>query len=435
MLAHVRHDLRTPVNAIIGYSELLLEEEGVEGQEDFATGLRQLQSLGKQLQELIGEVFGSSRLDANSTLDFAALAAEVQVRVQPVSQRVCDIAAALLAAAVSPELGPFSNDLGKILTAARQLFDLLADPFGGANPSPQPPPPKGEGEQARHVSSSPPLPLGEGVGTRGSPSDSEDFEALFERLNGHILIVDDQRANRDMLARGLLRQGHHFALARNGRQALEMLASEAFDVVLLDIMMPEMDGFEVLRHLKADAQLRHVPVIMISALDQIDSVVRCIEMGAEDYLPKPFNPVLLRARVGACLEKKRLRDQELAYLRNVALVTDAATAVEAGTFDADCLEAVAARSDQLGRLARVFQSMAREVAAREQRLQKQVEQLRVEIDQTRKAHQVAEITDTDYFQQLQQKVQGLRRRGQGSGVRGQGSEKAGPPPSSLTPDS
>jgi DNA repair ATPase RecN len=120
--------------------------------------------------------------------------------------------------------------------------------------------------------------------------------------------------------------------------------------------------------------------------------------------------VLLRARVGACLEKKRLRDHELEYLRNVGLVAGAAAAVEAGTFDPSALAEVAGRGDELGRLARVFQSMAREVAAREQRLQHQVEKLRVEIDQTRKARQVAEITETDYFQQLQQKVQGLRNR-------------------------
>jgi DNA-binding response OmpR family regulator len=393
--------LRTPVNAIIGYSELLLEEEGAAEQEDFCAGLRQLQSLGKQLQELIGEVLGSTRLDADPHLDLAAVAAEAQSRLQPVCQLTCDIAAALLAGAVSPELQGFSGDLHKILTAARQLFDLLADPFGG----------KAAGATA--AASEPlrsPAPLTNEP--RAATDRMEEFDALFERLIGHVLVVDDQRANRDMLARGLLRQGHHFALARDGRQALDMLASGAFDLVLLDIMMPEMDGFEVLSRLKADPQLSHVPVIMISALDQIDGVVRCIEMGAEDYLPKPFNPVLLQARVGACLEKKRLRDQELEYLRNVALVTDAATAVEAGTFDADALAGVADRSDQLGRLARVFQSMGREVAAREQRLQKQVEQLRIEIDQTRKAHQVAEITDTDYFQQLQQKVRGLRRRKQ-----------------------
>jgi phosphoserine phosphatase RsbU/P len=134
---------------------------------------------------------------------------------------------------------------------------------------------------------------------------------------GFILVVDDNEANRDVLSRRLKRQGHRVAAAAHGLQALEMMHTQAFDLVLLDIMMPEMNGYQVLEEVKADPALRHVPVIMISALDDIDSVVRCIELGAEDYLYKPFNPVLLKARVNASLEKKRLRDQEQAYIRAV----------------------------------------------------------------------------------------------------------------------
>jgi CheY-like chemotaxis protein len=129
--------------------------------------------------------------------------------------------------------------------------------------------------------------------------------------SGHVLVVDDNVANRELLSRRLLGQGHTVATAENGRQALEMLQRQPFDLVLLDIMMPEVDGYQVLEQLKADARLCHIPVIMISALGEIASVARCIEMGADDYLPKPFNPVLLKARVDACLEKKRLRDREV----------------------------------------------------------------------------------------------------------------------------
>ena len=130
-----------------------------------------------------------------------------------------------------------------------------------------------------------------------------------------ILVVDDEPFNRDVLAQELELLDHEAVAAVDGRDALQRLAGEAVDLILLDIMMPEMDGFEVLRRLKVDARLRHIPVIMISALDDLDSVVRCVELGAEDHLPKPFDPVLLKARVGACLEKKRWHDQEVAYLR------------------------------------------------------------------------------------------------------------------------
>lgn len=133
-----------------------------------------------------------------------------------------------------------------------------------------------------------------------------------------VLVVDDNEVNRDLLARRLQRQGHAVTVAEDGLQALELMRSAPFDLVLLDIMMPHMNGYQVLENLKADEKLRHIPVIMISAVDDIDSIVRCIELGAEDYLSKPFNPVLLKARISACLEKKRLRDQEQAYSQELA---------------------------------------------------------------------------------------------------------------------
>jgi CheY-like chemotaxis protein len=133
-----------------------------------------------------------------------------------------------------------------------------------------------------------------------------------------ILVVDDNSDNRYTLCHRLRRQGYaDLEEATNGREALECLAARPFDLVLLDIMMPEMDGFEVLARLKADPTLRHVPVIMISALSELDSVVRCIELGAEDYLPKPFNSVLLKARVSASLERKRMHDREVAHLAEI----------------------------------------------------------------------------------------------------------------------
>jgi len=133
-----------------------------------------------------------------------------------------------------------------------------------------------------------------------------------------VLIVDDNEVNRDLLVRRLKRQGYDVLVASNGFEALELMRSTALDLVLLDIMMPQMNGYQVLETLKADPALRYIPVIMISAVNDIESIVRCIELGAEDYLSKPFNPVLLRARINACLEKKRLRDQEQAYLKKLA---------------------------------------------------------------------------------------------------------------------
>jgi class 3 adenylate cyclase len=125
-----------------------------------------------------------------------------------------------------------------------------------------------------------------------------------------VLIVDDNRMNRLLLSRGVEQLGHKVAFAEHGRQAIEMIQHDAYDLILLDVEMPEMDGYQVLESLRSDIHLRDVPVIMTSSLDEVDSVVKCIELGAEDYMHKPVNPVLLKARINASLEKKRLRDEQ-----------------------------------------------------------------------------------------------------------------------------
>jgi adenylate cyclase len=135
---------------------------------------------------------------------------------------------------------------------------------------------------------------------------------------GYLLIVDDNKVNRILLARGLEGDGHKVETAENGKQALEKLRTDSFDLVLLDIEMPEMNGYQVLETCLQDSELRNIPIIMTSSLDEIDSVVKCVELGAEDYLNKPVNPILLRARVNASLEKKRLRDEQRKLFRTFA---------------------------------------------------------------------------------------------------------------------
>jgi two-component system sensor histidine kinase/response regulator len=206
------HDLRTPLNQIIGYSEMLAEQAQQEGQLGFLPDLQKVRAAGHRLIGLINASF--------------TLAPEV------------------------PQLA------------------IVA------------------------------LPIAE-----ESPPASRSAE-------GTLLVVDDDADNRDVLTRRLARQGYTVATAGSGRDALDMMRGRVFDLVLLDIMMPGMDGYEVLRQIKADHRLHHIPVIMISALSELQSVVRCIEAGADDYLPKPFNPTLLKARIGASLEKKRGSDRE-----------------------------------------------------------------------------------------------------------------------------
>ena len=136
--------------------------------------------------------------------------------------------------------------------------------------------------------------------------------------SSRLLVADDNKVNRLLLTRSLELQGHRVSTAENGRIALEMLAREPFDLLLLDIEMPELDGFGVLEQLKLDVQLRDLPVIVTSSVEGVESIVRCIELGAEDYLSKPINAVLLKARINASLEKKRLRDQTKELVRRFA---------------------------------------------------------------------------------------------------------------------
>jgi len=145
-------------------------------------------------------------------------------------------------------------------------------------------------------------------------------------------VVDDDEANRALLARRLRKKGYTVSLAENGRHALERLRARRFDLVLLDIVMPEMDGVEVLRQLKADPQLAHIPVLMLSAVDELSAVVRCIELGAADYLPKPFPPTILSARVQSSLANKRMSDQLRKYTEWLFGKTLFSSAVSDGGF-------------------------------------------------------------------------------------------------------
>src|SRR5512143_1085808 len=151
---------------------------------------------------------------------------------------------------------------------------------------------------------------------------------MTDQAGGQLLVVDDNSVNRLVLGRYLQQLGHTVAYAENGRQALELLRAQAFDMLLLDIEMPEMNGYQVLEQMRSDARLRDLPVIVASALDEMDSVVRCIQMGAEDYLTKPVDRVLLQARIGASLEKKRLRDVQRELLRKMEAELDFAREIQ-----------------------------------------------------------------------------------------------------------
>ena len=188
--------------------------------------------------------------------------------------------------------------------------------------------------------------------------------------SGHVLVVDDTPSMQAKLAASVRALGHTAVTASGGPEALRLMRAGGVDAVLLDIMMPDMDGFEVLGAMKDDPRLRAIPVIVISGLDDTDSAVRAIELGAEDFLPKSFDPVIFRARVNTMMQKKFDRDAEIDYLRQVDKLAKAAQILKSGSYNPSRLglQDIAGRNDALGDLARVFSDAAQKVYERERRL-------------------------------------------------------------------
>ena len=302
-LSNIRHSLRTPLNQIIGFSEMLQEEAEDLGLDAFIPDLQKIHTAGSQLLNLINDSTSATRVESGK-LDLESLRRECRTMLNLIIgySELCQEDAS------DEKHGTFSSDLKKISAAAKTLLGFLNDAVFLQ--------PLIAGSARAKTPAEAPLATKEGTSLFFRAASGT--VAAEPALVGSVLVVDDNEINRDMLCRRLERQGHKVVEAENGRKALEVLEKVKVDVVLLDILMPELDGLQTLELLKANPAHRYTPVIMLSALDELDSVVRCIENGAEDYLAKPFNPVLLNARISACLEKKRLRDQEQAYLEQLS---------------------------------------------------------------------------------------------------------------------
>jgi class 3 adenylate cyclase len=291
----LRHDLRTPLNQMIGYSEMLVEGVMESGPPELLEDLQRLCGSAGELMTVLNEALAQWKVEAGK-VDLIALRRNLMTPLNAfVGYRdLC------YTAAQTRSRAEIVADLEKVDQATSNLRRLLdSDAFANSYTSPPPPP---------IVVTAAPFPT-------STPAISNTTPPISAW--GRILVVDDEPLNREMLLRRLARMGYATTGVENGQKALELMSRESFDLVLLDIMMPVMDGFETLDRLKADRKLKHIPVVMLTALDEVASTVRCIEAGAEDYVPKPFNPVILRARMGASLDKKRLRDQERAYLAEI----------------------------------------------------------------------------------------------------------------------
>jgi len=289
-LAQIRHDLKTPVGHIMGYSEMI-EEEIEDDLPEVVNDLRSIRSSAERILELINDHLGSAKQNADDIdLDLASHLLRQQLNhVGGYCEMVEEVAEENEREELLPDLKRIHSASATLTTILEELLQegaltiQLADGDNAAS---------NEGElEAPEATSMP-----------------SHFGALGE--GGHLLVVDDDPANLDLLSRRLTRQGYEITTAESGQQALDLLNQQNFDLVVLDMLMPGINGLQVLRQLKSDPERRAIPVIMISALDSTDRVVECIALGAEDYVFKPFNPILLKARVSAALEKSRLRENQ-----------------------------------------------------------------------------------------------------------------------------
>jgi adenylate cyclase len=296
-LGNLKHELRTPLNHIIGYCEMLMEQAQDDGLDVFITDLDRIHSAGERLLDVVDDLCDPG---AHRKIDEVAMNHEVRTPLNQV------IGYAEMLQEQAKDLGhdSFASDLQNVHTAARRLLDLIVENFASLQAN-------SDAVGSELITSK------RYQAFAREPTAEQNKTVRAAIATASLLVVDDNELNRDMLTRRLERLGYKVSSAANGIEALNLLRTESFDLLLLDIIMPVMDGFEVLEQLKAEPLLRDIPVIVLSASDQLDYVVKCIQKGAQDYLSKPFNPVLLQARIGSCLERKRLRDQETLYLRQI----------------------------------------------------------------------------------------------------------------------
>jgi MinD-like ATPase involved in chromosome partitioning or flagellar assembly/DNA-binding response OmpR family regulator len=401
LLAYLRHELCTPVNAMLGYAEILLDELKTQQETTLFADLQKIRLCSQQLLTLTTAILDPAQLETSQLDgDLSSFGATLRVELLTPLSTIIGYCEMLLEEAPAELI----SDLNSLNTAAQQLLRLINDIVNLAQQQLQAL--NAQAYLQLFLESPEAATLVQSAATALQTLKDESLEKQAQ--GGMILVVDDNPANCDLLSRQLKRQGYAVTTATNAHQVLRLLKAIPYDLILLDVIMPGMNGIELLEQIKRHDDWRHIPVIMLSALDELESAVKCIELGAEDYLHKPCDSTLLKARIGAYLEKKRLRDQEILYLQQVERLTTAAAAVELKTFDPDSLSDLAQQPDKLGQLARVFQRMAQKINSREQYLEQQVQRLQVTIDEGQKKRLVAEIATTDHFSQLQKRTKGSK---------------------------
>ena len=301
LISKARHNLKNPVNAILGFSEMLIEDCEDEGYDDLLIDLKKINSAGKEVLSIIEESFSDSNLNISGS-NVAEIATKLEISIRTPLNTIVGYSELLREDTENIDIDTFNEDLDKIIISGQAISNEITqiisfDPTSSNI--------KQKDQSSDDIKS---------VLASIQPLDKGERKKVTK---GSILVVDDNKNNTTLLKKRLEKLGNTVKVANDGMEAIKITEKSRLDLILLDIIMPNMNGYEVLGFLKKDKRYHEIPVIMLSSMDDLTSIYRCIELGADDYVTKPFDKLVLEARISACIEKKQLRDKEKILLGEI----------------------------------------------------------------------------------------------------------------------
>ena len=301
LISKARHNLKNPVNAILGFSEMLIEDCEDEGYDDLLIDLKKINSAGKEVLSIIEESFSDSNLNISGS-NVAEIATKLEISIRTPLNTIVGYSELLREDTENIDIDTFNEDLDKIIISGQAISNEITqiisfDPTSSNI--------KQKDQSSDDIKS---------VLASIQPLDKGERKKVTK---GSILVVDDNKNNTTLLKKRLEKLGNTVKVANDGMEAIKITEKTQLDLILLDIIMPNMNGYEVLGFLKKDKRYHEIPVIMLSSMDDLTSSYRCIELGADDYVTKPFDKLVLEARISACIEKKQLRDKEKILLGEI----------------------------------------------------------------------------------------------------------------------
>ena len=301
LISKARHNLKNPVNAILGFSEMLIEDCEDEGYDDLLIDLKKINSAGKEVLSIIEESFSDSNLNISGS-NVAEIATKLEISIRTPLNTIVGYSELLREDTENIDIDTFNEDLDKIIISGQAISNEITqiisfDPTSSDI--------KQKDQSSDDIKS---------VLASIQPLDKGEKKKVTK---GSILVVDDNKNNTTLLKKRLEKLGNTVKVANDGMEAIKITEKSQLDLILLDIIMPNMNGYEVLGFLKKDKRYHEIPVIMLSSMDDLTSIYRCIELGADDYVTKPFDKLVLEARISACIEKKQLRDKEKILLGEI----------------------------------------------------------------------------------------------------------------------